>query len=233
MAQVEALGWTPVKGTRWLETGLLVTTEHGAVGDRLWSPVTRSADGELRAVRAPQVPELASVTVLAGELPTLGEHQAMPGDEHEVTYYDRRFKCSIHGGPVALRLSQAAGSPLLLARVSGRTGFIWSSPLSILLRSELDELGLPDDLPRYRANIVLDDRDAPLKPQTGDWLQVGDLQLEVERELDRCQLVNHSPVTGERDEDLLGRLRPGLLLGYGCRVRTPGLLRTGQPANIL
>lgn len=54
----------------------------------------------------------------------------------------------------------------------------------------------------------------------------------VERELDRCLVVNHDPVTGEHDEDLLHRLRPGVLLGHGARVQSGGRLRTGGPAGL-
>lgn len=56
--------------------------------------------------------------------------------------------------------------------------------------------------------------------------------LVVERELDRCLVVNHDPVTGEHDEDLLHRLRPGVLLGHGARVQSGGRLRTGGPAGL-
>ncbi|WP_420174592.1 MOSC domain-containing protein [Luteococcus sp. OSA5] len=147
-------------------------------------------------------------------------------------YYDRSFNCTIHGGPVAERLSRAAGTDLLLARTTGTAGFIWSSPVSILLRSEVEALGLPTDLGRYRANLVVDDRDAPLTLGAGNVLDFGEVRLVVERELDRCLVVNHDPVTGEHDEDLLHRLRPGVLLGHGARVESGGLLRAGGPAGL-
>lgn len=218
-APVESLGWVPVKGTTWHQEQELRLTLDGVPGDRLWSPI--SPQGV--CLKATDVPELAGVRVETDELPGPDEH--LVGGPTTLHYYDRVFPGTKHGGPVAERLSEAVGRPVLLGHTTAPRGFVWASPVSVLLRSELDQL--PTDTGRYRPNVVLDDRDAPLHPEPGDRLRLGEVLLEVEHELDRCLVINHNPVTGRKDQSLLKRLRPGLLLAYGCRVVEPGTVRVG------
>ncbi|GAA1388933.1 MOSC domain-containing protein [Luteococcus peritonei] len=221
VTSVERLGWSPVKGTSWLSAERLELDGDGIEGDRLWSPVTP----DLRCVRATDLPWLAGLRVEPTELPG-PDDLLLDGRERTVLYYDRRFSALVHGGEVARRLSEAAGQELLLARTTGRRGFIWSSPVSLLLRSELDDLPLDTD--RYRPNIVLDDRAEPIRPEPGMRLRLGPVVLHVEAPLERCLVIDHHPVTGRRDQRLLGRLRPGVLLGWGCRVLAPGSLALGE-----
>lgn len=222
-ARIESLGWTPVKGTTWHQESRLEVTVDGITADRRWTPVTR----DLRAVKATDVPQLAGLRVDLAELPGPGEDLACP-ETRTVMYYDRPFTATVHGGPVAERISDVVGQPVWLAHTTGAVGFIWSSPVSVLLRSELDEPDqpLPADTGRYRPNIVLDDRAVPLTLHPGATLELpGGVVLAAERELDRCLVINHHPVTGIQDANLLKRLRPGVLLGWGCRVLRPGALQ--------
>lgn len=217
---VESLGLSPLKGTSWLQRDVVDLTRHGLAGDRRWSPV----GPDLRCVKATDVPWLAGVRVTPADLPP-PQSALHGGEQRTVMYYDRAFRCQLHDGELAARLSEAAGRELLLARTTGEVGFIWSSPVSVLLRSEISEL--PGDTGRYRPNVVLDDRAAPLQLAVGDRLDLGEVVLQVERPLERCLVIDHDPVTGRRDQRLLGRLRPGVLLGWGCRVVRPGALRVG------
>ncbi|GAA1373146.1 MOSC domain-containing protein [Luteococcus sanguinis] len=214
-ARVESLGWSPVKGTTWHQEHSLDLTIDGVPGDRLWSPITP----DLTCVKATDVPQLAGVRVEVENLPSEGQ-ALFDGAEQTIRYYDRTFPGLVFDGAVAQRLSEAAGRQLLLARTSASRGFIWSSPVSVLLRSELD--GLPTDTGRYRPNVVIDDRDAPLLLAPGELVLVGEAVLQVERELDRCLVINHDPLTGRKDANLLKHLRTGALLGFGCRVVSPG-----------
>lgn len=216
---ISALGWTPVKGCTWLTANSLEVTSHGIEQDRRWTPVTR----DLRAVKATDVPELAGLRLTPEDLPGPDEHLVFPG-ARTVHYYDRPFEAMVHDGPTAERISQWVREPVWLAHTTGLTGFIWSSPVSVLLLSELAAAGLPTDTDRYRANVVLDDLPAPLPLTVGQRLELGEVTLEVERPLDRCRVIDHNPVDGHRDQHLLPRLRDGLLLGWGCRVLRPGTL---------
>lgn len=218
MTRIQQVGWAPVKGVTWLTPGQVRVDAEGVVGDRAWSPVGEN----LVCLKATEAPELAGLRVSADELPEPG------GDEVTVTYWGRPFPATVHGGLVADRISAVVGQPLRLAHTRRRPGFVWSSPISVVLVSELD--GLPLDVGRYRANIVLDDRDSPLKLTVGQRLYVDEVVLEVERRLDRCVVINHDPVTGRRDADLLPLLPTGLVLGFGCRVVRAGRVRV-SPSN--
>lgn len=213
--RVEQLGFALVKGLSWTSPAAVWVTHDGVVGDRHWSPVTP----ELRCIKATDFPAMVGLAVGEADLPSEGD-VLYGGEPQTVRYYSRQVSARVYAGPLADRISEAAGQRLDLAQAPGPGHFLWSSPVSVLLRSELD--GLPDDVGRYRANVVVDDRDAPMTLTSGTRLNLGDVVLEVERELERCVIVNHDPVTGDRDASLLARLRPGVLLGYGCRVVRAG-----------
>lgn len=223
---VERLGLVPVKGLSWNSPDRIEVQAGGVTGDRLWSPVT----SDLRCIRATDHPSMVGVGAGSKDLPTVERDVLFQGAEQIVHYYTRRVPARIFGGRLAEHLSEAAGQRLLLARAGEPGSFLWSSPVSVLLRSELP--GLPGDVDRYRANVVIDDRDAPLKAVPGSRLVLGEVVLRFERELDRCVVINHHPVTGHRDASLLKRLRPGALLGYGCKVLRAGPLGVGAPATM-
>lgn len=229
MTRVHALGLTPVRGTGWHLCDEVVLDSGGVVGDRAWTPVL----DDLSCLRLTEVPHLVAVRVTAAELPT------GPGRRAEVSYYGRTFAAGLHGGPVADRLSAAAGRRVAVAHTDERPGFVWSSPVSVLLSelAELSELaGLPGvdgdlgALGRYRTNIVIDDRESPLRSAPGVRLALGQVVVEVERELERCLVIDHDAATGVRDARLLHRLRPGVQLGFGTRVVRAGRLAVGDPA---
>lgn len=222
-AVVEALGRCLVKGCTWQPLERVAVGADGLAEDRLWSPV----DEQLHCLRATEMPELVGLEASRSALEALG-----PGRDETVHYYDRAVRASVHDGPLARALSEAAGVPVRLARSRDGQRFIWSSPVSLLLRSELDEAGLPQDLARYRANVVVDDRETLLAPAPGQRLRIGGLALQVERPLDRCIVINHDPLTGRRDQSLLGRLRPGALLAHGCSVVRPGQLELGATVQV-
>lgn len=219
--RVEQLGFALVKGLSWASPDTVQVTADGVVGDRHWSPVTP----DLRCIKATDFPEMVGVAASAADLPTEGD-VLFGGEPQTVSYYSRQVHARVYGGVLADRISEAAGQRLYLAQAPGPGRFLWSSPVSVLLRSELDRL--PGDVGRYRANVVVDDRSAPLRLAPGAQLFLGGVLLEVERELERCVIINHDPVTGSQDASLLGDLRPGVLLGYGCRVLQSGRVSVGD-----
>ena len=222
-AVVECLGLTLVKGLTWSSPRAVRVETGGVRGDRHWSPVTP----DLRCVRATDFPTMVGLAVSRADLPT-SQDALFGGEPRTVTYYGRPLRARVHAGALANRISAAAGQRLYLAESAGPGSFLWSSPVSVLLRSEL--VGLPESIGRFRANVVLDDREAALTLAPGERLRVGEVVLEVERELERCVIINHDPTTGKRDASLLRRLRPGALLGYGCRVLQPGRIGVGTSA---
>ncbi|MDO5619811.1 MOSC domain-containing protein [Kocuria sp.] len=218
---VESLGLALVKGLNWSTPDAVEVVRKGVVGDRHWSPVAP----DLRCIKATDFPAMVGLAAGPSEVPR-ADDVLLGGTPHTVRYYSRAVTARIFGGPLADRISGIAGQRLHLACAEEPGHFLWSSPVSLLLRSELGQL--PDDVARYRANMVLDDRAKPLSLTVGSRLEVGGAVLEVERELERCVIINHHAGTGERDASLLGQLRPGLLLGYGCTVVEPGRVGVGD-----
>ena len=100
---VESLGLSPVKGTSWLQRDVVDLTRHGLAGDRRWSPV----GPDLRCVKATDVPWLAGVRVTPADLPP-PQSALHGGEQRTVMYYDRAFRCQLHDGELAARLSEAA-----------------------------------------------------------------------------------------------------------------------------
>lgn len=223
---VDALGLAAVKGLSWSSAPEVHLIHDGVVGDRHWSPVTP----DLTCIKATDHPAMVGVSAGSVDLPG-AEHVLFDGRPQTVRYYSRPVTARIFDGPLAHRVSVAAGQRLYLACAEGPGHFLWSSPVSVLLRSELEDL--PHDVARYRANVVLDDRGQPLSMGVGTRLVMGEAVLEVERELERCVIINHHARTGNRDASLLGRLRPGLLLGYGCAVVGPGGVNVGDSVRVL
>ncbi|WP_144790372.1 MOSC domain-containing protein [Kocuria palustris] len=225
MASVERIGSTPVKGLGWLSHERIGVSMGGLDGDRRWAPVW--AD-DLTCLRAPQFPAMVRVAVGPGDLPAADEHVVHP--ETRIRYYDRLIPARVHDGPLAQRLSAEAGRPVLLARTLWSDAIVWGAPVSVLLRSEL--AGLPSDTDRYRPNVVIDDRAAPLALAEGSRLELGAVRLQVVGELERCVIIDHDPLTGRKDHCLLRRIRPGALLAYGCAVDSEGEVRVGDPVRV-
>ncbi|WP_053448104.1 MOSC domain-containing protein [Kocuria palustris] len=226
MARLERIGSTLVKGLGWSAHAQIGVSIGGLDDDRRWTPVW--AD-ELTCLRAPQFPAMVRHAVTQADLPADDEHVVHP--ETRIRYYDRRIPARVHDGPLAQRLSTEAGRRVLLARTLFSDAIVWGAPVSVLLRSEL--AGLPSDTDRYRPNLVIDDRDAPLALAAGSHLQVGAVTLEVVGELERCVIIDHDPITGQKDHSLLRRIRPGALLAYGCMVVTEGELAVGDPVRAM
>lgn len=221
--KVARLGLALVKGLSWSTPHSMQVSASGVAHDRSWSPVTAG----LQCLKATDFASLVGLRVTSQDLPGPADI-CFDGKPQTVTYYGQPVQARLYRGALAKTLTEATGLEVLLAqRAAG--GFVWSSAVSMLLRSELAVL--PGDVDRYRANIVIDDLASPLVLPVGTRLQVGEVTLEVERELERCVLINHNPVTGQHDASLLRKLRPGALLGYGCRVLFDGKITLGDPAG--
>lgn len=225
MARISRIGWVPLKGMSWVSSPSAEVTASGLAGDRCWAPVTP----ELRCLKATDHPTMVRLPLAPERLPTAAD-ALFDGREVDVTYYRHQIPARIHRGALAEELSAEAGRELWLAQTSARR-FIYGSPVSVLLHSELE--GLPTDTDRYRPNIVIDDSDQALELRPGSRLQLGEVELDVAEELERCIIINHHAGTGEADHSLLKKIRPGALLAYGCKVRTPGPVHVGDTARLL
>lgn len=218
MASVRALGWTPVKGTRWLGSESLVIDPDGVVGDRVFSPVSPS----LVCLKASAYPQLMAWTGNLGELADADGRRAT------VSYWGRPFDATVFDNAIAAELSELAGEPTLLARAQTRPGFIWDCPVSLLTSSEL--AGLKGPVERYRSNILVDDADDPVVLRAGTRVELGECVLELVRPIERCVVIDRDPITGAQLTPMLGRLGPAVTLGWGCRVVRGGRVER-EPAT--
>lgn len=97
--------------------------------------------------------------------------------------------------------------------------------LSILSQDAIGEW----DVRRFRANVVIaggDERDL-----IGHRVRIGDAELEVVKEIDRCVMVTRPQPDLERDKSVLVRVhhqRDGNL-GVGALVHSPGTVEVGDP----
>lgn len=179
-------------------------------------------------------------------------------DPAVVTYWGRPVEADLFDPPWCAPGSAVArlvGQPVRLARARRRPGFLWHWPVSVLLVSEVPGLvddedeqgrreegqglpgdgegpGLPSGLARYRPNLVVDDRHAPLALAAGTVLRIGAVTLVCRERIERCAVVNHDPSDVERVTPVLRSL-PDHRLGWGCEVLAEGNVSCGTPVEVV
>lgn len=249
--RIERVGIAQVKGTRHESVPAAPVDASGLPGDRavaLVDPATgatcKSVDhGVLVRVRGRVDADGVRVTLPGGDVVAQPLDGGRPA---EVTYWGRPVATRLLDGPVAAALSDLLGRRVLLAPSVRRADYVWDAPVSVVRRSEVEELAAragrpdladPDLLGRYRSNLVLDDADKPLDGTPGTLLTCGDVVLEVTGEIDRCAVMDHHPFTGEPDAPVMKvlatyrRTPAGVMLGLKTRVLRPGTLRAGDPVR--
>lgn len=112
----------------------------------------------------------------------------------------------------------------------------WEGPEGVFHDSTRTRLSLvsedavaPWDVRRFRANVVLTGGDE--RELLGSRVRIGDVEIDVVKEIDRCVIVTRPQPGLERDKDVLvqvNRHRDGSL-GVGALVATPGTMRVGDP----
>lgn len=250
--RIERVGIAQVKGTRHESVLSAPVDAAGLPGDRavaLVDPTTgatcKSVDhGILVRVRGRVDADGVRVTLPDGDVVAQPLDGGRPA---EVTYWGRPVATRLVEGPVAEALGDLLGRRVLLAPSVRRADYVWDAPVSVVRRSELEQLArragrsdlaAPDLLGRYRSNVVLDDTDAPLDPTPGTVLTCGDVVLEVTGEIDRCAVMDHHPLTGEADAPVMRvlaqyrRVSAGVVLGLKTRVVRAGTLRAGDPVRV-
>lgn len=228
---VRRAGFAPVKGMRHLALDEVVLDEHGAVGDRAWCLV--DADGT-RVLRTVQHPSLIGVVARTsgGELelvlPT-GETVAAPvgpsGEEVTCDYWGRPVRLALTDGPHAELLSGWLGRRVRLA-AAPRGGVVFADPITLVgsasLRALADLVGheeVAHQSARFRATLVVE-TDEPWVEDSwlGEEHAVGEAVLRIGGPVPRCAVVDHHPVTGDKDVRVLTAL-----------VRDRPVNRAGEP----
>lgn len=245
-ARVRALRIAPVKGLATVMRPEVWLGHAGVAGDRRLFLLR--ADGSVVTLR--RLPTLAQVVpsldldagTIAVRLPdgTVARSDlAGAGEEVAASLFGRDRSGRVLAGAAADALSAYVGEPLRL--VLGEPGIGWDEgPVSIISRASVDAVGPPPGGPdptRYRMLVELDGLPAYAEDAwVGRRVRLGEAVVEVSHALDRCVVVNASPVTGEQDWaglKTLAAVRGQLTLGVIATVAEPGVVAVADAAEVL
>jgi uncharacterized protein YcbX len=216
---VRAAGFAPVKGTRHFAQPSVRLDLRGPVGDRAFALVDPAAARVLRTVQNPSL--IAIVARVDGDVLTLtlpsGASVAAPvvpsGESLACDYWGRPVEVALLDGPHASLVSDHLGRDVRLA-AAPRGGVVYADPVTIVGTASLADLGertgrppLVDEAARFRATLVVE-TDEPYVEDTwlGATVRAGEATLRVGGPIPRCAVIDHHPVTGERDVRLLKAL---------------------------
>ena len=113
--------------------------------------------------------------------------------------------------------------------------------LLVTVESSLEAVGaaleIPADLRRFRPNLhlALDAEPFAEEGWEGRRLRVGDVELKLIEPCERCVIPTRDPDTQERDPRVLMWLirERRELFGINAEVPAPGLIRAGDPVELL
>jgi uncharacterized protein YcbX len=216
---VRRAGFAPVKGMRHLALDRLFLDEQGAVGDRAWCLVDVEQSRVLKTVQHPSLIGVVARTQgdeLELTLPT-GERVSAPvppsGEVVTCDYWGRPVDLALTDGPHAELLSGHLGEPVRLA-AAPRGGVVFADPVTIVGTASLRDLaarvGREDvrhQAARFRATFVVETEEPYVEDSwTGQEHVVGGATLRIGGPIPRCAVIDHHPVTGEKDLRLLRTL---------------------------
>ncbi|HET6627097.1 MAG TPA: MOSC N-terminal beta barrel domain-containing protein, partial [Nocardioidaceae bacterium] len=174
-------------------------------------------------------------TTATSELSAVGEHVS-------TTLFGKDRAGRVVPGAVADTLSQFAGVPMRLV-LAQATGVGWDEgPVSLIAQASVQAAGPPAGpgssvSGRFRMLLEVDGTEAYAEDSwVGHRLVIGDAVLRVTHPLERCVVINHSPVTGRQDwpglKTLVAR-RGRVTLGVIADVEQPGGISVGDTAEVI
>jgi uncharacterized protein YcbX len=216
---VRRAGFAPVKGMRHLDLDQVVLDEQGAVGDRAWCLVDVT---QARVLRTVQHPSLIGVVArphgdeLELSLPTGAtvSAPAPPSGEHlTCDYWGREVDLALTAGPHAELLSGWLDKPVRLA-AAPRGGVVFADPVTVVGTASLRDLAarvgredVAHQSARFRPTLVVETEEPWVEDSwVGQEHVVGGATLRIGGPVPRCAVIDHHPVTGERDVRLLTAL---------------------------
>jgi uncharacterized protein YcbX len=227
----------PVKSMQGERLPAVTLGPGGVVGDRRWGVL----DGTtvLAGKRTPQLLEATARVTAAGAVEV-----RLPGDRCVTAGPEGDGALSGWlGRPV--RLEEASPDRAASYEVPEDDGAVRSVPCppGSFQDSRSSDLHLltartagGDDVRVYRPNVVLDADVAPFGEDewVGRTLRIGPAEVAVTKPCARCVLVVHPQPGIEGDRARLTRLRDrGAALGVLARVTVPGVVRVGDPVELL
>lgn len=249
---LEAIERAVIKGTRVLSLDEVDVNRDGIAEDRRYVVV----DEHGRQWMANTLPVLSAVEVeaenggLEVRLPdgSVVRGPATPGEGIDTFDWQRKARAGrVVESAVVDALCEYTGKPLRLVDLAGidLTGSD-VEPVTVLSRQSVEYLGERMGMPdvghrRFRCNLLVDaGRPHGEDEWIGSTIQIGDVELEVTGPIPRCVVVTRSPLTGERDADVLRAIqqyrgsstiadgRRKVFFGVYARVARPGTVRVGD-----
>lgn len=137
------------------------------------------------------------------------------------------------GTDVADDVRRAAGESALLVRDDSSERF---DMLPLLVATDGAITAFGHDRRRLRPNIIIAGVDGLAERSwEGRTLRIGDVVIAARDLRQRCIMTTFDPDTQAQDVDVLRGIRErfGGLLALNCSVRTPGVIRVGDPVSLL
>jgi uncharacterized protein len=199
---------------------------HGLSGDRRWAfvraGVERSGFPWLTIRERPDMHHYRP-RFLEPERPNDSRTVVLTPSGAELDVVDPALAAELGHGARVIKQNRGAFDTMPLSLISTCS----VAAIGGLVGRELDPL-------RFRPNFLVEPADgAPFAEEgwVGSVLQVGEALMRVDRQDERCAVVNVDPATAERDPAVLtaiGRERRACLGVYGSAVR-PGRVAVGDP----
>jgi hypothetical protein len=216
---VVSAGYAPVKGTAHRPYDVVDLTPTGAVGDRGLCLVDLDRRRVLRTIQNPRL-----LTVLArrdGDLLEVTVPGADPvvarieptGEQVTCDYWGRPVELTVLTGPHAGLLGDHLGKAVTLTAAPPATVVYNGPSITLVGTASLRDLGertgldLVAESARFRATLVVETAE-PYVEETwlGHELTAGGATLRGGVPIPRCAIIDHSPVTGEKDARVLKAL---------------------------
>ncbi|HEU0244937.1 MAG TPA: MOSC domain-containing protein [Candidatus Limnocylindrales bacterium] len=256
---VARIGIAPVKGLALAAPDAVEVTRTGVHGDRRYALLDaqhRLANGKRLGPLVRIVPEIGDdPETLVLRLPNgarIGGEVTL-GVEVGAVFYGYERPARIVAGPYADVLSEAAGQPLTLVRMTGEgtgldradEGGSVSLVSSSALAAMADAAGLdaPVDSRRFRMTFTVDGVEAHAEDAwLGRPVRIGEAVVRPGGNIGRCAVTTQDPDTGIRTLDtlrLIAETRGHLLateplpFGVWAEVLVPGRVRVGDPVEPL
>lgn len=258
--RVVRVGLTPLKGTRHQAQDAVELSATGPVDDRAFCLVDPGsgqvlktvANGSLLAAAVAWQHGVLTVE-LAGQVVT---GQPVRTGEIVASYWGRRIRVSVVGGPWAEAFSRYLGRPVLLGWAKPR-GVVYDGAVSVVTTTSLTDLHAarrhgtgrlerldPErDSARFRSTFVVDTTGSPYaepgreQSWIGHELVLGAARVRLTGPVVRCGVVDLDPVSGHRDLRLLDALPRGAgqqpVFGVQGEVVQLGLVRQDSPVSLI
>ena len=255
-ARVTRLSTTPVKGLALHHPDAILLLRTGAAGDReffvidgrdrlisLWKT------GRLVRFRAAHDPGSGRITLSSADGQACGGPAGVGAPVTARSYGGRKVSGTVVEGPWNAMLSEAAGEPVRLVRVSDPGAGHDEYPVTLLGEESVAELARQSgarsvDARRFRMLIGFSGLSAHVEDGwPGQTIEIGEARVRVCSPVPRCVATTRDPDRGARDLPTLRMIKSyrgvqvnesgrGVNFGVYADVVAEGVVRVGDPLRV-